>query len=373
MNLRAYQATLVAIFCALLCVPGVAMLLRKEPLKIYGVKTVPLPELTSVTQWPADFDAYFAANLGAKRELLQLHNWVGYRLVGDLQSDNVLVGKNGWLYLKQNLGWESFRSEQPLSRKEARAWLRALRGARDFLAEHDAQFLFIIVPSKETIYPEHLPWSAPRARDQTRLDEMLEVFAASGVPYLDLRAPLLEGRKHAQLYDRIDSHWNGHGARIGAELTLERARALLKQPPSWAALDSRLSPRSSWADIPLILALDGRVTEPSVELVPNQTRAERIEPPASVLEPTRKQQTKMVYKVDDASLPRALILRDSFAEGFMPTLSEKFRRTTWLWTHDLDLRLVEREKPDIVIVEMTERFLSGSPPKLLTRRSRRPR
>jgi hypothetical protein len=154
-----------------------------------------------------------------------------------------------------------------------------LRGARDWLGERGVAFLFVIVPSKETIYPEHLPASAPRARARSRLDEMLEVFASSNVEYLDLRGPLLQGRKHAQLYDRVDSHWNGHGARIGAQLLLQRAGAALKQPEAWAALDSHLSPRPSWADMPLILALDGRVTEPSVELVPNQPRAKRIERP----------------------------------------------------------------------------------------------
>jgi hypothetical protein len=347
------------------------MVLQKEPPKFYGVKPVPYPAFTSVTKWPGDFEAYFAANLGRKRDLVQLHNALGYRLIGDLQSDNVLVGKHGWLYLKQNFGWESLRSERPLSTKEAASWRRALRGARDWLGERGVAFLFVIVPSKETIYPEHLPASAPRARARSRLDEMLEVFASSNVEYLDLRGPLLQGRKHAQLYDRVDSHWNGHGARIGAQLLLQRAGAALKQPEAWAALDSHLSPRPSWADMPLILALDGRVTEPSVELVPNQPRAKRIEPPASVLELTRKQQTKMVYEVEDPALPRALILRDSFAEGFMPTVSEKFRRTTWLWTHEIDLRLVERERPDIVIVEMTERFFSDAPPKLMTKKAGR--
>jgi hypothetical protein len=34
------------------------------------------------------------------------------------------------------------------------------------------------------------------------------------------------------------------------------------------------------------------------------------------------------------------------------------------------MRLVAKEKPDIVIVEMTERFLSDAPPKLMTPRNK---
>jgi len=371
MKLRAYQTALVATFCALLCVPGLSMLVAPETSKLYGVKPVAYPRFEGLTKWPPEFEKYFAANLGCKRLLVELHNLVGYRVIGDLQSDSVLVGKSGWLYLKQNFGWESLRSESPLSRRNAAAWRRSLKGAERWLAEREIPFLFVIVPSKETIYPEFLPAGAARARSISRLDEILALLRSANVSHLELRAPLLEARKHAQLYDSVDSHWNGHGARIGAELLLGRAAELIERPASYAELDSRLSPRPSWADMPLILSLEERVTVPSVELVPNQPRARRVVPPESVREPTRKQQTRMVFEVPDPSLPKALILRDSFAEGFMPTLSEKFQRSVWLWTHELDLSLVEQERPDIVIFEMTERFLSDAPPKLITRQARR--
>ena len=370
MSLRVYQALLVVLFCAVLCLPGLTMWLKPEPPQLFGVKPIAYKPFKSLTQWPADFEQYFVANLGHKRRMIQLNNWIGYRVLGDLQSDNVLVGKHGWLYLKQNFGWESMRSEEPLTKKQAATWRRALQGAKRWLGERNIPFLFVVVPSKETIYPEYLPKSAARARDTTRLDEVLAVMKDSGVEHLELRTALLAGREQAHLYDSIDSHWNGHGARIGAELILQKTAQLLQRPASFAELDAHIAPRPSWGDMPLILSLDDLVTVPSVELLPNRQRARRVEPPESVREPTRKQQTKMVYEVADETLPKAIILRDSFAEGFMPVLSEKFRRTVWLWTHELDLRLVEREQPDIVIIEMTERFLSDAPPKLMTGRGR---
>lgn len=370
MSLRAYQVLLVALFCGLLCVPGLTMLLKPEPPQLYGVKPVAYKPFKTLTQWPADFEEYFVANLGHKRRMIQLNNWLGYRVLGDLQSDNVLVGKHDWLYLKQNFGWESMRSEEPLSPKDAAGWRKSLEGAQSWLAKRKIPFVFVIVPSKETIYPEFLPRSAPRARQLSRLDEILALLQASQIEYLELRTPLLAAREQHQLYDSIDSHWNGYGARIGAQQIMQRAAALLGRPPSFAELDSKLAPRPSWADMPLILSLDDVVTVPSVELLPNQVRSRRLVPPAHVLEPTRKQQTRMVFEVDDPSLPKALILRDSFSEGYMPSLSEKFRRTVWLWTHELDLRDIEQEEPDIVIVEMTERFLSDAPPKLMRRKGR---
>jgi hypothetical protein len=345
------------------------MLVKPEAPNLYGVKRVAYTPYETLTQWVSDFEAYFVANLGQKRRLIQLNNWIGYRILGDLQSDNVLVGKHGWLFLKQNFGWESMRSEAPLTEHDARAWRRSLEEGQKWLARRKIPFLFVIVPAKETIYPELLPASAPHARAVSRLDEMLELLQGTRVNYLELRTPLREARNAEQLYDTVDSHWNGRGATIGAELVMKRVAELLGRPAAFAELDSELHPRPSWADMPMILSLDDVVTAPSVELVPRHPRARRVEPPESIRrELTRKEATRMIFEVPDDTLPKALILRDSFSEGFMPTLSEKFRRTAWLWTHDFDLRMVATEEPDIVIWEMTERFLSGSPPPLRTPR-----
>ena len=51
MAFRTYQALLVFVFCALLCVPGLTMLLRPEVPRLYGVKPV---GQTAVFEFPAE-------------------------------------------------------------------------------------------------------------------------------------------------------------------------------------------------------------------------------------------------------------------------------------------------------------------------------
>jgi hypothetical protein len=347
------------------------MLVRPETPYFYGVKPVAYPAFEASMSWPGEFEQFFTANLGYKQRLVQLHNLLGYRVLGDLQGDSVLVGRQGWLFLRQDLGWQAFRSEVPLADDGADLWRRSLKGAQSWLAKREIPFLYVIVPNKDTIYPDFLPGSATRARATTRLDEMLALLREAGIEHLELRSALLEERKRAQVYDRIDSHWNGLGARAGAELIMKRAAELLHRPPEFAELNARVVDQKSWADLALLLSLDKCITEPSKALVPREPRARRVEPPEDVAEPNRKQQARMVYEVPDDSLPTALIIRDSFSEGLAPVLAEKFRRSVWLWTHKLDLSQVTREKPDIVIVETAERFLSGTPPRLITGPRRR--
>ena len=59
----------------------------------------------------------------------------------------------------------------------------------------------------------------------------------------------------------------------------------------------------------------------------------------------------------NAGLPRAVVYRDSFANNLVAMLSEHFSHALYLWTYDFHPQVIERERPDVVILEMGERAL----------------
>jgi alginate O-acetyltransferase complex protein AlgJ len=359
---RLYARLLVLTFCALIALPGLTLAIWRSPQPLYQVRPVEYPAFALTTGWLAAFERYFMANFGQKRRLVQLHNALGYYVIGDLQSRDVLAGRDGWLFLKQSFGWESLRSEQPLLEREKTEWQQTLRAANGQLDKRGVPLLFVLVPNKGTVYPELLPASAMPARPTTRADEMLPVLEAAGVPYLDLRPPLRHAKRDGQpLYDKLDSHWNGRGAELAASLLLERVTALLGRPPEYAKLNARLVPAPSSNDLSALLVLDDYLKEDSLALLPVEPHARRLEPLGEL---TRLSSARLVFEVADASLPKALIIMDSFGTMLIPALTEKFRRSVWLWTRQLDLSVLDEERPDIVIFEMVERFLHDRPPKL---------
>jgi len=368
---RTYASLLVVTFCFLIALPGATLLIWRQPQLLPKVEEVSYPEFEPSLKWLAAAEQYFVANFGQKRRLVQLHNLLGYFVIGDLQSDHVLAGDDGWLFLKQAQGWQAFRSEKPLTKAERSAWTKPLRSAKRTLAQRKIPFLYVIAPSKETIHAEHLPASATRASNVTRLDEMLTVLTEAGVDHLDLRAALREAAGADRVYDKLDSHWNGRGGEVASQLILERAASLLALPPSYAAPAWHLAPRQSPNDLGALLALDDYLGEPSNEIVANARRAVRLEPPESEQLTEIEDMKRLVFEVPDAGLPKALILRDSFGTVLIPALAEKFRRSVWLWTRTLDLRLLDEEKPDIVIYEITERRFHAAAPKALLPPQRR--
>ena len=67
-------------------------------------------------------------------------------------------------------------------------------------------------------------------------------------------------------------------------------------------------------------------------------------------------------EVDDPSLPKAVLFRDSFSNVFGPLLSEHFRRLVFVRTTKVRPSILDQEHPDVVMLEIAERFL----PKLIT-------
>jgi hypothetical protein len=62
---------------------------------------------------------------------------------------------------------------------------------------------------------------------------------------------------------------------------------------------------------------------------------------------------------------RMLIFQDSFAMNWLQFLGYHFNKVTYLWRYDLDPAYIEKDKPDIVVNEMNERFFNVENPKEL--------
>jgi len=56
-----------------------------------------------------------------------------------------------------------------------------------------------------------------------------------------------------------------------------------------------------------------------------------------------------------------LVLGDSYARSLLRFMAETFGRVVFGWVPCLDRDLVERERPDVVIMVLTERWLIQAP------------
>ncbi|MDT7777895.1 MAG: alginate O-acetyltransferase complex protein AlgJ [Acidobacteriota bacterium] len=301
---------------------------------------------------------YFKDHFALRADLIR---WQATAKVGWLRSSSspeVLLGKDGWLFHSGEKEVELFSGSEPFTAEELEQWRLSLEGIRDWLKPSGATFVLTFTPEKQTIYPEQLPGSLVRMREESRQDQLIEYLKKhSDIRVVDLRPALREAKTANQIYFRTDTHWNDLGAFTAYRvLAAELGRDFKAiQPMSASDVEVYAAPRSG--DLAGMLGLRGVMTEAGVKL--------RVKQPHARLEGNCGDMGQCVSeRTDDAALPHLVMYRDSFSSYMIPFVAEHFSRAVYVW--DIKWKfspaLVEAERPDVVVLEMVERNLMRPPP-----------
>jgi alginate O-acetyltransferase complex protein AlgJ len=295
----------------------------------------------------------------------------------ELPGPCLIEGRDGWAFLcnDANGSLDQLLGDLRFTDPDVRTYSDILRAREERLSALGIPYLFAFAPSKETIHVEALP-DTISAYLQPQLAGQLEAaLRDSPVRIVDLRAPLrsaaLAGR---EVYYRRDCHWNWEGGLIASQRLLDAVRrAGLHE----VHLDER---RITWMDStyrgdlvgkPRTRFRDGRLLNASQETEPDVLESDRrpdlnamgvrtVETPAH-LEVSKTRPSVVLINDERPDAPRAIVYRDSFGEHVRPFLGAAFSWSAWLWRPSVDVPLIEREQPDVVIQIVAERFLANIP------------
>ncbi len=166
---------------------------------------------------------------------------------------------------------------------------------------------------------------------------------------MDLRSILQKASQDALVYFKTDTHWNPVGARAAYESIL---LALLPDFPilqPHPLTDFDQVTETSSGDLAGLIHLKGEINEPFTAL-----HARFDKPSLGLKNPPA---SRMITVMPDAALPKAVIFRDSFFNGLQPFTSEHFYRVVYVSEFSVDFNLIAEELPDVVILEVAERYL----------------
>ncbi len=366
---RLLRLGLCLVFLLLLAGPWLLRLSGTRPGENLGEKrrlkaapqlgSLPLPEFLQT--WGEHFDDTFAG----RGLLVRTFNAV---TVFGLQTSWVprtLVGRGGWLFLDRENNKRSevnyYRAGNLFTPAQLEQWRSALESRRIWLARRGVRFLLVFTANKSSIYPEYLPGRVRRAGGPNRLDQLLETLRnGSGVEVLDLRPVLIGAKGPLPLYEKTDTHWNDLGALRADQALVQRLR--LHFPAIRPFADEEFTRHwrpTEGGDLAQTLSLqDTLLREVSLRLTP-------VAPfTAHQLEPMRRMPGFSFVRTStwgqkDSRLPRVVMVHDSFYHRWRPFLSEHFAEITYIWDWGFGLfpEVVEREKPDLFIAQLTERVL----------------
>jgi hypothetical protein len=306
--------------------------------------------------WPSGLDSWFQDHFGFRSTLVRWYGKSRYFGLRVSPSQDVVRGKEGWLYYASDGGLEDFTNANLLPPGEVENWRQTVLRARDWCRAHGVTYVFTIAPDKPVIYPEYFDDNVRQLSPVSRADQVFTATLDSGV-VVDVRQALMAGKSHDRLFHLTDTHWNSRGAFLAYQEIIDTVhRQLPAVPPARQRSEFNATSRLIDAlDLAGMIGLKRVLHEEDLQLLPKKGRGYVVVEPRGAY--ATAGEGRIVTEIPGSTLPRAVIFRDSFASWLAPLLSEHFSRAVYLWQNNFDPDEVLKEHPDVVIEEIVGRHL----------------
>ncbi|HYY55777.1 MAG TPA: hypothetical protein VE842_00525 [Pyrinomonadaceae bacterium] len=359
---RIEEIASIIFFVAALYLPllGMAFDINLTPAHKENRRLAAMPRLSlkrsAIGSFPEEFRAYFQDHFGFRNELIGWQATAKVKWLGVSSSKEVILGKDGWLFQPPyDNSLEKYRGPRPFTGEQLAQWQRVLESRRNWLAERRVPFLFVVAPEKHSVYPEYVPDAIRRMRQTSRLDQLIAYLKEhSDIKVIDLRPALYEAKGRERLYHRLDSHWNDYGAFVAYQRIVRELSVFIPGMQPLAESEFEIvREQSRGMDLASLLGLGNVLAEENLRLRPRRLSL-------VVQGDVHNSVVPLVSERKGTSLPRLVMFRDSYANNLIPLLSEHFSRAVYIWK-GFDPRVIEAERPDVVIQEIVERGLLRDP------------
>jgi hypothetical protein len=284
---------------------------------------------------------YVTDRLPLRNQAIRANSWIDIHVFRRSPNPQVIVGSNGWLYFNDAV---SSRCYTPQDIDAMRAnWTQVAQ----LLAANGKQLVLLIVPHKETVYPQDLPqklWLSSCGHRNTPLIQAgLQGLTGPGW------ATETTGDDRLRYY-KNDTHWNSLGAAVGAQDIVDAI-----EPGLW---DPTALVRATAADhhIGDLTVLEGLPQSEDDDLY--SVRRPGVVVTASQADPLGPESLHETRTGGRLITDPVAVLHDSFGDGLRAELAPYFSDITWVKTSRPDgapgmPAAIKRAK--IVVVVLVER------------------
>ena len=267
-----------------------------------------------------------------------------------------VLGRNGRMFLAHdsNRVLDQHSGRLRMGRGQLAAWSALVARRAMALAQYDCAYTLLIPPNAHSVYPEDLPAGLTTAAERP-VHALLAQLAehVPGVPVVHPLAELLDRKRRDEVFPRTETHWNELAAFVAY-------RALMEALPA-AVPARRLEENDVWffpLTVPGDLGIKRRLPSKSPHLFGYLRH-----PDAQLVADNMVEGTGNVIVTESAVAPPStcVVFGDSYTFGLLPFLSESFGRLVFAQTPSVDMQLIERERPQLALTVISERFLLDVP------------
>lgn len=304
----------------------------------------PTTSITDYKKFTKEFESYFNDHFGLRNELVKLNSNIKYHIFGKSANPNVVIGKNGWQFYSAEKSIEDYQGLVRFSDAELEKITSNLEKAKNAAEGVGAEFIFMVGPNKQTIYPEYIPNKYVRFKNETRYDQLLDYLRAhSKIKFVDVRDTLIQSKVDFQTYYATDTHWNDFGGYLAYQKLLN---SLSNYHPH-SREDFNISTVTYRMQLDLAIMLSMKLDDTLVSLVPKFKRTSKV----------IKSDNYLTSYVNESESRQLLMYRDSFGAAMIPYLADHFKNSTFLTDYKVSQSRITEEKPSVVVLEIVERNL----------------
>lgn len=322
-----------------------------------ALKTMPVFDITLLDSFPQAYDEYYTDNFELRNQFLLFNSKLKVEIfnVPPINS-KAIIGSNGWMYLLKSMN-DVYQGKNIVNDDKLKRYYNIFKYRKDFLDSINCKYYVVIAPTKTTVYPEFLPLSQQNTGKTSLTNQIVNLLdTVNGLTFIDLRSVLINVKDSIRLFNKTDTHWNAYGSYIAYNAIMETISIdFPKLAPVNISNFVIDSVTVKGMNLTNVLGIYHGIHETRITCDP--TFEKRSKKGKMRNYPTLdwfplKAEYEEVYSTENDSLPKMLMIRDSFARTLIPFFSEHFSESVYIfdgWHHDFNEEIVINEKPDIYI------------------------
>jgi hypothetical protein len=318
----------------------------------------PTWEITDWENYLKKYNLYFEDQFGFRSELIAWY--AAYKTQVWHSSpipEKVLMGKNNWLYTVEDSLMEDYRGMRKFKQAQLEEIYANLMYRKKRLLQMGIEYYVIIAPNKQTIYHEFIPSKYTRVDPQTRWLQTKTFLNQQGNNFIiDPTEELLRQKQAYPSYFKTDLHWNNMGAYYASQMLLGEMRKKFPQVHTHALNEYTIQPTPFTQGDMARMIHAGYIEDVQYEFT--SPSLQQIVYANAPLFPSYVSTQPIIQTfTPDTTQPHVLMFRDSFGNGMIQFISQESNKAVYVWTHVFDWAIIEQEKPDVVVHEISEKLI----------------
>jgi hypothetical protein len=359
---RKLQIAIVALFVATLWVPLLCTPFRfqKERDKLQRVeRRTPGGTLSfshcdqDIERWTKEVQLWYRESFAFRSKFMSIYN-VSHYLIHSYPRG--FYGRDGHMF-RENL---IRRKLQRMDTAKQRLISDNLAELRQVCEQQKTPCLFVLIPSKDTVYPELAPrWIRERSSAQKR-QALIDLIRTNNFPVIDL-SPVLKNNAEQTgriLFPKYDNHWGFNGALLGYYEMMAVIKTWIPEARVVAESEQMVTRRNA-TTYSRAFYLDGLLSEPldnikEIHLPPVRIVRQGKEEWCTVNRLSKEGRSEVFCS--DRGTRTVVFIRDSFFTTTSQLLNHSFAHTVYLNHAEEEdpAKVVIAEHPDLLVIALQE-------------------